>query len=67
MHCFLFVLEILNVPFVGSFVFIVIRKSSSFLASIMPESVSDVLDPAHHHVLHNAVPVGIRRLSNFFS
>ncbi|GER47303.1 autophagy-related protein [Striga asiatica] len=36
------------------------RKSNSFLGSIMPGSVSDVLDPAHHLVFHHASAVGIR-------
>lgn len=36
------------------------RRSSSFLGSIIPDSVSDALDPAHHHILHNAFPVGIK-------
>uniref|UniRef100_A0A2P2JG13 Autophagy-related protein 18b isoform X2 n=2 Tax=Rhizophora mucronata TaxID=61149 RepID=A0A2P2JG13_RHIMU len=36
------------------------RRSSSFLGSILPDSVNDVLDPAHHHVLHNAVPAGVK-------
>lgn len=35
-------------------------RSSSFLGSMIPDSVSDALDPAHHHVLHNAVPAGIK-------
>ncbi|XWS27250.1 hypothetical protein CRYUN_Cryun26dG0098700 [Craigia yunnanensis] len=37
------------------------KKSSSFLGSILPDSVNDALDPAHHHVLHNAVSAGVRR------
>ncbi|XP_065849459.1 autophagy-related protein 18b isoform X1 [Euphorbia lathyris] len=36
------------------------RKSSSFLGSILPDSVNDALDPAHHHVLHNAAPAGMK-------
>ncbi|TXG60887.1 hypothetical protein EZV62_012250 [Acer yangbiense] len=36
------------------------RRSSSILGSILPESVNDVLDPAHHHVLHNAFPPGVK-------
>ncbi|GMH04117.1 hypothetical protein Nepgr_005956 [Nepenthes gracilis] len=35
-------------------------RSSSFLSSVMPVSIGDVLDPAHHHVLHNAVPEGVK-------
>ncbi|MBA0697806.1 hypothetical protein Goari_021331 [Gossypium aridum] len=34
--------------------------SGSFLGSILPYSVNDALDPAHHHVLHNAVSAGVR-------
>ncbi|CAL0330403.1 unnamed protein product [Lupinus luteus] len=37
-----------------------IKRSSGFLGSIIPDAVSDVLDPAHHHILHNAVPAGIK-------
>ncbi|OMP02529.1 hypothetical protein CCACVL1_02775 [Corchorus capsularis] len=36
------------------------KRSSSFLGSILPDSVNDALDPADHHVLHNAVSVGVR-------
>ncbi|XAR65549.1 hypothetical protein NMG60_11009708 [Bertholletia excelsa] len=36
------------------------RRSSSFLGSIIPESVNDALDPAHRHVLHNAFPAGVK-------
>ncbi|KAL1173045.1 hypothetical protein V6Z11_A05G388000 [Gossypium hirsutum] len=36
------------------------KKSGSFLGSILPYSVNDALDPAHHHVLHNAVSAGVR-------
>ncbi|KAG8651869.1 autophagy-related protein 18b [Manihot esculenta] len=36
------------------------RRSSSLLGSILPDSVNDALDPAHHHVLHNAVPAGVK-------
>ncbi|KAE8705946.1 Autophagy-related protein 18b [Hibiscus syriacus] len=36
------------------------KKSGSFLGSILPDSVNDALDPAHHHVLHNAVSAGVR-------
>ncbi|TYH19868.1 hypothetical protein ES288_A05G386200v1 [Gossypium darwinii] len=36
------------------------KKSGSFLGSILPCSVNDALDPAHHHVLHNAVSAGVR-------
>ncbi|XP_031285057.1 autophagy-related protein 18b isoform X2 [Pistacia vera] len=36
------------------------RRSNSFLGSILPESVNDVLDPGHHDVLHNAFPAGVK-------
>ncbi|XP_050213895.1 autophagy-related protein 18b isoform X1 [Mercurialis annua] len=36
------------------------RRSSSFLASILPDSVNDALDLSYHHVLHNAVPAGVK-------
>lgn len=36
------------------------RRSSNFLGSIMPDSVTDALDPALHHVLHHAVPAGMK-------
>ncbi|KAJ6673446.1 WD-REPEAT PROTEIN INTERACTING WITH PHOSPHOINOSIDES WIPI -RELATED [Salix viminalis] len=37
------------------------RRSSSFLGSLLPDSVNDAFDPAHHRVLHNAVPAGVKR------
>ncbi|QHO50414.1 Autophagy-related proteinb [Arachis hypogaea] len=37
-----------------------LKRSSSILGSIIPDAVSDVLDPAFHHVLHNVVPAGIK-------
>ncbi|CAI9102792.1 OLC1v1001134C1 [Oldenlandia corymbosa var. corymbosa] len=36
------------------------KRSTTFLGSIVPDSVTDVLDPAHHHILHGAVPTGVR-------
>ncbi|GAB4838162.1 Autophagy- protein 18b [Ancistrocladus abbreviatus] len=36
------------------------RRSSSFLGSVMPGSISDFLDPAHHHVFHNVAPEGVK-------
>ncbi|KAB1212011.1 Autophagy-related protein 18b [Morella rubra] len=36
------------------------RKSSSILGSIIPDSFTDALDPAHHHVLHSAVTAGVK-------
>ncbi|KAK2976669.1 hypothetical protein RJ640_029710 [Escallonia rubra] len=37
------------------------RRSSSLFSSIIPESVTDAFDQAHHHVLRNAVPAGVQR------
>ncbi|KAJ4709468.1 Autophagy-related protein like [Melia azedarach] len=39
------------------------KRASSLLGSILPESVNEVLDPAHHHVIHNAFPAGVKRAS----
>ncbi|KAL2572379.1 hypothetical protein AAZV13_17G064700 [Glycine max] len=36
------------------------KRSSGFLGSIIPGAVNDVLDPAYHHVLHNAVSAGVK-------
>ncbi|KAK9932073.1 hypothetical protein M0R45_019323 [Rubus argutus] len=36
------------------------KRSGSFLGSIIPNSVTDALDPAHHDVLHNAAPAGVK-------
>ncbi|KAL1553839.1 Autophagy-related protein 18b [Salvia divinorum] len=36
------------------------RKSNSLLGSIIPGSVSDALDPAHHLVFHHAFSAGVR-------
>lgn len=36
------------------------RRSSTFLGSIIPNSVGDALDTSHHNVLHNAVAPGIK-------
>ncbi|KAL3566816.1 hypothetical protein D5086_032231 [Populus alba] len=36
------------------------RRSSSFLGSLLPDSVNDAFDPAHHPVLHNVVPAGVK-------
>ncbi|XP_057767238.1 autophagy-related protein 18b isoform X1 [Salvia miltiorrhiza] len=36
------------------------KKSSSLLGSIIPGSVSDALDPAHHLVFHHAFAAGVR-------
>ncbi|KAK7329886.1 hypothetical protein VNO77_24067 [Canavalia gladiata] len=36
------------------------KRSSGFLGSIIPDAVSDVLDSSYHHVLHNAIPAGVK-------
>lgn len=36
------------------------RRSSSFLGSLLPDSVNDAFDPAHHCVLQKAVPAGVK-------
>ncbi|KAI5675685.1 hypothetical protein M9H77_06635 [Catharanthus roseus] len=36
------------------------RRSNNFLGSLMPDSVTDALDPTLHHVLHHAVPAGVK-------
>ncbi|KAK1418403.1 hypothetical protein QVD17_27547 [Tagetes erecta] len=36
------------------------RRSCTFIGSIIPNSVGDALDGAHHHVLHNAVAPGVK-------
>ncbi|CAL5415386.1 unnamed protein product [Camellia sinensis] len=44
-----------------STIFSLSRRPSSFLGSIIPESVNDA--SAHHHVLHNASPARVKRCS----
>ncbi|KAI6682492.1 hypothetical protein NL676_036373 [Syzygium grande] len=36
------------------------KRSNSFLGAVLPDSVNDVLDPAHHLVLHDATPAGVK-------
>ncbi|KAG9154621.1 hypothetical protein Leryth_022717 [Lithospermum erythrorhizon] len=36
-----------------------IRKSN-FLGAMIPNSLSDALDPTHHRILHHAVPAGVK-------
>ncbi|KAK6942355.1 hypothetical protein RJ641_027732, partial [Dillenia turbinata] len=36
------------------------RRSTGFLGSMIPHTINDALDPAYHHVLHSAVPAGIK-------
>ncbi|KAF4350242.1 hypothetical protein G4B88_020455 [Cannabis sativa] len=40
--------------------FTLFRRSSIILGSIMPDSFSDALDPAHHGVLHSAAPTELK-------
>ncbi|PIA56546.1 hypothetical protein AQUCO_00700706v1 [Aquilegia coerulea] len=36
------------------------KRSSTLLGSMFPDTVNDALEPSHHHVLHNAVPTGVK-------
>lgn len=36
------------------------RQANTLLSSVIPGSVTDALDPANHHVIHNVVPADIR-------
>ncbi|XP_077222273.1 autophagy 18 B-like protein isoform X2 [Tasmannia lanceolata] len=36
------------------------KRSNSLLGSMIPDSINDAFEPAHHHVLHNAVPAGVK-------
>ncbi|KAK1290247.1 Autophagy-related protein 18b [Acorus calamus] len=36
------------------------KRSNGLLSSMIPNSINDALDTANHHVLHNAVPAGVR-------
>ncbi|KAK9705755.1 hypothetical protein RND81_07G079500 [Saponaria officinalis] len=36
------------------------KKSNSFVGAMIPGRISDALDPAYHHVLHNVVPEGVK-------
>ncbi|XP_076931529.1 autophagy-related protein 18b-like [Bidens hawaiensis] len=36
------------------------KRSTTFLGSIIPDTVGDALDATHHHVLHNAVAPGVK-------
>ncbi|CAJ1944897.1 unnamed protein product [Sphenostylis stenocarpa] len=36
------------------------KSSSGFIGSIISGAMTDVLDPAYHHVLHNTVPAGVK-------
>lgn len=47
--------------FCNHFIFRRGGRTSSILGSMLPESVNEVLDPADHHVLHNAFPAGVKR------
>lgn len=37
------------------------RRSNTLLGSMVPDSINDVLEPTHHHVIHNVVPTGVKR------
>ncbi|KAM7252655.1 hypothetical protein ACFE04_008164 [Oxalis oulophora] len=36
------------------------KRSNTLLGSILPNAVNDALDPAHHHILHNAFSAGVK-------
>ncbi|KAL5714115.1 Autophagy-related protein 18b [Ranunculus cassubicifolius] len=36
------------------------KRSTSLLGSMFPDTVNDAFEPSHHHVLHNAVPAGVK-------
>ncbi|XP_019708170.1 autophagy-related protein 18b isoform X2 [Elaeis guineensis] len=36
------------------------RRSNTLLGAMIPDSVNDAFEHAHHHVLHNAVPAGVK-------
>ncbi|CAL4885715.1 unnamed protein product [Urochloa decumbens] len=36
------------------------RQGNTLLSSVIPGSVTDALDPANHHVIHNVVPANIK-------
>ncbi|XP_058067811.1 autophagy-related protein 18b isoform X2 [Magnolia sinica] len=36
------------------------QRSNSLLGSMIPDSISDAFESAHHHVRHNAVPAGVK-------
>ncbi|XP_010277991.1 PREDICTED: autophagy-related protein 18b isoform X2 [Nelumbo nucifera] len=35
-------------------------RSSNLLGSLIPDSINDAFEADHHHVLHNAVPAGVK-------
>ncbi|KAK1275502.1 Autophagy-related protein 18b [Acorus gramineus] len=43
------------------------KRSNGLLSSMIPNSINDALDTANHHVLHNAVPAGVRRILNHYN
>ncbi|KAK9098024.1 hypothetical protein Syun_025069 [Stephania yunnanensis] len=36
------------------------KRSSGILKSMVPRTINDAFEPTHHHVLHNAVPPGVK-------
>ncbi|OVA09488.1 WD40 repeat [Macleaya cordata] len=36
------------------------KRSSSLLGSMIPDKINGAFEPAHHYVLHNAVPAGVK-------
>ncbi|KAL9268666.1 Autophagy-related protein [Drosera capensis] len=50
----------LHVFLLGSAVCERSRRSNTIIGSMIPGSITDVLDPSDHHVLHNVVPEGVK-------
>ncbi|KAK9100035.1 hypothetical protein Scep_023465 [Stephania cephalantha] len=36
------------------------KRSSGIFKSMVPRTINDAFEPTHHHVLHNAVPPGVK-------
>eukprot|EP00268_Persea_americana_P022535 TRINITY_DN22439_c0_g1_i6.p1 TRINITY_DN22439_c0_g1~~TRINITY_DN22439_c0_g1_i6.p1 ORF type:complete len:111 (-),score=15.74 TRINITY_DN22439_c0_g1_i6:421-753(-) len=36
------------------------KRSNSLLGSMIPDKINGAFEPAHHYVLHNAVPAGAK-------
>lgn len=51
----------LHVFFLGSMIDQRARRSNTLLGPVIPDSINEALRPAHHHVVHNVVPPGVKR------
>ena len=40
-------------------------KPTTFLGSVIPDSINEAFESSHHHVIHKAVPHSIKRLLSF--